>query len=83
MNANYGLPLPHHQRRDGVGWCAWNDADASQLEQLEAGTVSMDQLMEFEFDGKTGHGIFELLVMGERYDRYPSWGPMDLGFAKQ
>ncbi len=83
VNVNYGLPLPHRQRRDGVGWFAWNSADAAQLGQLEAGAVSMDQLMEFEFDGRTGHGIFELLVMGDRYDRYPNWGQMDLGFAEQ
>ena len=51
----------------------------AQLQQLEARTVSLDQAMEFEIGSKTGHGIFELLVMGNRYDRYPSWGPMDLG----
>jgi hypothetical protein len=83
VNANYGLPLPHFRRQDGVGWFAWNSADRAQFDKLEAGTVSIDQLMEFEFGGMTGHGVFELLVMGERCDRYPSWGPMDLGFAKQ
>jgi hypothetical protein len=29
--------------------------------------------MRFEMDGMTGHGIFELLVQGDRYPRYPTW----------
>ena len=34
---------------------------------------SLDQLMRFEMDGMTGHGIFELLVQGDRYPRYRTW----------
>jgi hypothetical protein len=39
--------------------------------------------MRFEMDGMVGRGIFELLMMGERYPRYPNWGPMDISFAHQ
>jgi hypothetical protein len=31
---------------------------------MEAGAVALDQLMDFELDGMSGHGIFELLACG-------------------
>jgi hypothetical protein len=83
VNVNYGRPLPTYQLDDGFGWFAWNSSEPTQLAQLEAGTVSIDQLMRFELDGMAGRGIFELLLMGDRYDRYRNWGPMNFGFAKQ
>ena len=45
--------------------------------------MSMDQLMRFEFDGDTGWGIFELLLGGDGYPRYPNWRPMDMSAFRQ
>ena len=52
----------------------WNGNDDAALTEIESKTVSFDQLMRFEMDGMTGMGIFELLVGGDRYPRYPAWG---------
>ena len=30
--------------------------------------------MRYEMDGMSGSGIFELLVRGDHYQRYPTWG---------
>ena len=45
--------------------------------------MAMDQLMQFSYDGHTGWGIFELLVGGEAYPRYPNWKPMDMSAFTQ
>jgi hypothetical protein len=45
--------------------------------------MSIDQLMRFDLDGQTGWGIFELLLGGEGYPRYPNWRPMDMSAFKQ
>ena len=45
--------------------------------------MSIDQLMRFEFDGQTGWGIFELLLGGDGYPRYPNWRPMDMSAFRQ
>ncbi len=83
VDVYYGMPLATRQQHDSLGYYAWTSADPAQLQQVESGAVSMDQLMRFNLNGMRGHGIFELLMMGDRYQRYPNWGPMDLGFAKQ
>ena len=40
--------------------------------------MSIDQLMRFDLDGMTGHGIFEILSGSDGYSRYPNWPPMDM-----
>ena len=83
VDVYYGRPPAFAQVQDGLMFSVWNSSDPQQLGQMERGAVSMDQLMRYEMDGMTGHGIFELLVMGDRYPRYPNWGPMDMSFAHQ
>jgi hypothetical protein len=83
VNVHYGKPPSFAKQGGGLLHYAWNSNDAAQLTEMEAGAVSMDQLMRFELNGMGGHGIFELLMMGDRYTRYPNWGPMDTSFAQQ
>jgi hypothetical protein len=83
VNVHYGRPPAFAQHGDGLLHYAWNSNDPDQLTAIEGGAVSMDQLMRFEMDGMVGRGIFELLMMGDRYPRYPNWGPMDISFAHQ
>ena len=45
--------------------------------------MSVDQLMRFHFDGQTGWGIFELLLGGDGYPRYPNWRAMDMSAFRQ
>ncbi len=59
--------------RQGYSYYTWNSTIADDLLEIEANTISMDQLMRFDMDGMTGHGIFELLVQGRGYPRYPTW----------
>jgi hypothetical protein len=39
--------------------------------------------MRFDFDGQIGWGIFEILMGGDAYPRYPNWRPMDMSKFKQ
>lgn len=83
VNANYGLPLPNLTFQDlGNGeflvFFPWDSSDHEQLDKLETTTMSIDQLMRFDFDGRQGHGIFEILSGADGYDRYPTWAPMDM-----
>ena len=70
----YGTSPPRRQRGEKVVFSAWNSTDASDLAEVESGTLSIDQLMRYEMDGMVGSGIFELLVRGDHYQRYPTWG---------
>ena len=70
----YGASQPRRQRGGKVVFSTWNSTDASDLAEVEAGTLSIDQLMNYEMDGMSGSGIFELLVRGDHYQRYPTWG---------
>ncbi len=69
----YGLGNSRRQQGDSYSWYAWDGTVADDLLEIEGNTISMDQLMRFEMEGLTGHGIFELLVQGRGYDRYPTW----------
>jgi hypothetical protein len=51
----------------------WDSNDTADFLKVEAKTIAPDQLMRFEMDGMTDYGIFELLVEGDRYRRYPNW----------
>lgn len=72
----YGLG---HTRRqvsgDGFSFYTWKGTKPADLEEVESRAVSMDQLMHYEMDGMAGLGIFELLVQGDGYSRYPIWNP--------
>jgi hypothetical protein len=74
VNANYGTGLSRRQTRDGFSYYSWNSTDSAELAEVESNAVSIDQLMDFEMDGMTGHGIFEILARGDHYQRYPNWG---------
>ncbi len=69
----YGPGPARRQRTGPLSYYIWDSTSATGLEEIERSAVSLDQLMRFEMDGMTGHGIFELLVQGERYPRYPNW----------
>ena len=88
VNVYYGLPLPTCSYSDLGGGAyfvhfRWDSNDPEQLRQVEEKSMSMDQLMRFEFDGDTGWGIFELLLGGDGYPRYPNWRPMDMSAFRQ
>jgi hypothetical protein len=84
VNVYHGRPLPTRQvADDGTGYFAWNGNNRDELRQLEGLSVSMDQLMRYEMNGMTGHGVFEILALGEGYTRYPNWGPMDASLFRQ
>jgi hypothetical protein len=74
VNANYGSGSSRRQMGDGMSYYKWNSTDSTDLDEIESNLLAIDQLMEFEFAGLTGHGIFELLVRGDHYERYPNWG---------
>jgi len=74
VNANYGTGLSRRLTGDGLSYYTWNSTDAADLDEVESNVVSIDQLMQFQMDGLIGNGIFELLVHGDRYPRYPNWG---------
>ena len=69
----YGNPAGRATYADGVLCHVWDSTDAETLADVEEAVISLDQLMRFEMDGMVGHGIFELLVQGNRYARYPQW----------
>lgn len=83
VNAYYGQPLPGFGLDDhGAGeyflHFPWNSADPAELARLEQRSMAIDQLMRFDLDGMTGHGIFEVLSGGDGYARYPNWPVMDM-----
>jgi len=75
VNANYGAAPSRRQMNDGLSHYKWNSTDPIDLDEIESNLVAIDQLMEFELAGMTGHGIFEILIRGDYYGRYPNWGP--------
>jgi len=84
----YGHPIPGFgvERYDGGGFLvhsAWSSAAADDLTVVEAQSMSIDQLMRFELDGRDGHGIFELLTGGRSSARYPNWPAMDMAAFRQ
>jgi len=88
VNAYYGLPMAHCQYEDlgGGGYFIhfrWDSNDADQLTETEGNSMALDQLMWFELDGETGWGIFELLLGGNGYRRYPNWTAMDMSAFTQ
>ncbi|GEM_PF-244578 len=91
VNAYYGLPMSHCQYEDlGPGVAGgyfihfgWNSNDSAQLTETEDKSMALDQLMRFEMDGRTGWGIFELLMGGQGYRRYPNWAAMDMSAFTQ
>jgi hypothetical protein len=74
VNVCYGLGKSQRERGDKVVYYTWNSTDAADVDAVEATAISIDQLMRFRMDDMTGFGIFELLVQGDRYPRYPTWG---------
>ena len=70
----YGTSLPRRQQGEKVSFSAWNSTDAADLAEVESGALAVDQLMRYEMDGMSGSGIFELLIRGDHYQRYPTWG---------
>jgi hypothetical protein len=62
---------------------AWDSSDPDQLSETEGKSMALDQLMRFERDGDTGWGIFELLLGGQGYRRYPNWTAMDMSAFTQ
>ena len=83
VNAYYGLPMSHCRYQDlGDGGYfihfRWDSDDAGQLAETEDKSMALDQLMRFDFDGRTGWGVFELLMGGAGYRRYPNWPAMDM-----
>lgn len=88
VNAYYGLPMAHCQYEDLGGGAyfihfAWDSSDPDQLSETESKSMALDQLMRFERDGETGWGIFELLLGGRGYARYPNWTAMDMSAFTQ
>ena len=88
VNAYYGLPMAHCQYQDlgGGGYFIhfqWDSNDSGQLAETEGKSMALDQLMRFELDGDTGWGIFELLMGGQGYPRYPNWTAMDMSAFTQ
>lgn len=88
VNAYYGLPMAHCRYQDlgGGGYFihfCWNSDDPDQLTETEGNSMALDQLMRFELGGDTGWGIFELLLGGQGYLRYPNWTAMDMSAFTQ
>lgn len=88
VNAYYGLPMSHLNYEDlGDGayfiHFRWNSTDSEQLAETEGKSMALDQLMSFEFDGQNGQGIFEILMGGDGYRRYPNWAQMDMSSFRQ
>lgn len=88
VNAYYGLPMAHCQYQDqgGGGYFIhfrWDSNDPDQLAEAEGKSMALDQPMRFEVGGQTGWGIFELLLGGQGYRRYPNWTAMDMSAFTQ
>jgi hypothetical protein len=82
VDVYYGMGLSRRVRDGASSYYVWNSTDAVDLDEMEANAVSMDQLMTFQLDGMTGSGIFELLVAGDAYARYPNWPKPTRSFAQ-
>jgi hypothetical protein len=83
VNVYYGLPLPKMQLEDQPPGAfllhfPWDSADREELVAMEGGAMSIDQLMHFEYDGRPGQGIFEILTGGKGPAKYPNWPAMDM-----
>lgn len=65
---------PEAVKAKGYTHYAWDGKDAAELDRVEASTISTDQFLRYDYDGKVGHGVFELFVAGRRYPRYSNWG---------
>lgn len=88
VNVYYGLPMAHCQYEDlGDGayfiHFFWNSNDSDQLSEAEGKSMALDQLMRFDSAGDTGWGIFELLMGGDGYQRYPNWKALDMSSFTQ
>ncbi|OCB33818.1 hypothetical protein A5675_01780 [Mycobacterium malmoense] len=88
VNAYYGLPMSHCKYEDlGEGayfiHFRWDSGDPDQLAEAEGKSMALDQLMRFQRDGHTGWGVFELLLGGDGYRRYPNWTAMDMSAFTQ
>jgi hypothetical protein len=88
VNVYYGLPLPKmkvEDRGDGEYFLhfPWDSSDRDELVALEGGAMSIDQLMRFEYEGMSGHGIFEILTGGRGPAKYPNWPAMDMSPFRQ
>ncbi len=88
VNAYYGLPMSKSTYQDlGAGayfiHFKWDSNDRDELVETEDKSMAMDQLMRFDLEGKTGWGIFEILMGAGAYPRYPNWRPMDMSSFKQ
>jgi hypothetical protein len=88
VNVYYGLPLSSCKHTDLGGgsyfvYFRWDSNNPEELAEIEDKSMSIDQLMRFEFEGRTGWGIFELLLGGQGYPRYANWRPMDMSAFRQ
>lgn len=88
VDAYYGLPMAHCQYEDLGGGAyfihfLWDSTDPAQLAETEGKSMAVDQLMRFSYEGHEGQGIFELLLGGQGYQRYPNWTAMDMSAFTQ
>lgn len=88
VNAYYGLPMSHCQYEnlgDGAYFIhfQWDSNDPDHLTETEGKSMALDQLMQFSYDGQHGQGVFELLMGGVGYQRYPNWRAMDMSSFTQ
>ena len=88
VNAYYGLPMAKCRYEDLGGGAyfihyRWDANDRDELVETEDKAMAIDQLMRFDFEGRTGWGIFEILMGGKAYPRYPNWRPMDMSSFRQ
>ena len=63
----YGMGPQSRQQSAGSSWYKWNAADKNELDQNEAGTLSMDELIHYRVGNSAGWGIFEILSMTDNY----------------
>ena len=64
--AHYRSGLDRRQREGALSYYVWNGDDGDDLVEVESNAVSLDQLMRFEMDGLSGHGIFGLAVWRDK-----------------
>ncbi len=88
VNACYGLPMAkcnYENLGDGAYFIhyQWDANNRDELIETEDKAMAIDQLMRFDFDGRIGWGIFEILMGGNAYPRYPNWRPMDMASFTQ
>ena len=88
VNAYYGLPMSTCNYEDLGGGAyfihfVWNSNQREDLVENEDKAMAIDQLMRFDLEGRTGWGIFEILMGGDAYPRYPNWRPLDMSKYKQ